>query len=308
MGNSNAVLKKDDDDEEQSDDEDDYLDNELHSSWQPSNYGVSASDRRGLMKFYKAAGGDKWRTRSNWLKPSPLGVWYGITVGSRHGQKMVVEVSLHHNRLRGELNKSAIEFSKLMHLEVLNLGHNKLNGTIPAELCMVERLKELILNDNQLTGPVPEFLAKMPRLTVVDLASNELTGKLALSLPVHFARQQLIEVFDVNNNDLAGYVSEEWGRIRSLRELGLGGNRFTGDIPDELCNLSNLERLDLHENRLFSEIPESMASLTALKRLRLHGNTHIEGMLPEELMRIGRLDVLSMHFEVGGDMVDGPAQ
>jgi len=162
---------------------------------------------------------------------------------------------------------------------------------------MVERLKELILNDNQLTGPVPEFLSKMPRLTIVDLASNELSGKLALSLPVHFAAQNLIEVFDVNNNDLGGYVSEEWGRIRSLRELGLGANRFTGDIPDELCNLSNLERLDLHENKLYSEIPESMASLTALRRLRLHGNTHVEGTLPEELMRIGRLDVLSMHFE-----------
>jgi len=101
MGNSSST-KKEDEEEEQSEEEDDYLDNELHSSWQPSNYGVNASDRRGLMKFYKAAGGDKWRTRSNWLKPSPLGMWYGITVMSRGGQKTVVEVSLHHNRLRGK--------------------------------------------------------------------------------------------------------------------------------------------------------------------------------------------------------------
>lgn len=63
----------------------------------------------------------------------------------------------------GDFHKSAIEFSKLVHLEVLNLGHNKLRGHIPPELCMVERLKELCLNDNFLTGPVPEFLSKMPR-------------------------------------------------------------------------------------------------------------------------------------------------
>jgi hypothetical protein len=31
--------------------------------------------------------------------------------------------------------------------------------------------------------------------------------------------------------------------IKSLRELGLGGNKFTGDIPDELCNLTGLERV-----------------------------------------------------------------
>jgi hypothetical protein len=58
-----------------------------------------------------------------------------------------------------------------------------------------------------------------------------------------------------------------------------------------------LERLDLHENRLFSELPEHMGQLGALKQLRLHGNTRIEGALPLELLEIGRLEVLSMHFE-----------
>lgn len=63
----------------------------------------------------------------------------------------------------GELHKSAIEFSKIIHLEVLNLGYNKLRGHVPPELAMVERLKELMLNDNALTGTVPEFLSKMPK-------------------------------------------------------------------------------------------------------------------------------------------------
>lgn len=284
--------------ENNSDDEDDEdLDPALHSNWQPSNFGVSASDRRGLTKFYRAAGGEKWRTHANWLKQSPVGMWYGVTVSSRNGQKMVTEISLHHNRVRGELHKSAIEFSKIIHLEVLNLGHNKLRGQIPMELAMVERLKELSLNDNALTGHVPEFLSKMPKLKIVDLASNELTGKLALSLPVYFARSNMIEVFDVNHNDLSGYISEEWGSIKSLRELGLGGNKFTGDIPEELCNLSNLERLDLHENQLYSELPTHMDQLISLKKLRLHGNAHIEGHLPQELLQIGRLEVLSMHYE-----------
>ena len=61
--------------------------------------------------------------------------------------------------------------------------------------------------------------------------------------------------------------------------------------------MASLERLDLHENRLFSEIPTNMGQLGALKQLRLHGNTRIEGNLPLDLIEIGRLEVLSMHFE-----------
>lgn len=101
MGNSGT--KQIEDEEENSDDEEeDSLDPTLQSTWQPSNYGVSASDRRGLMKYSRASGGEKWRTRTNWLKASPLGMWYGITVSSRNGQKMVTEISLHHNRVRGD--------------------------------------------------------------------------------------------------------------------------------------------------------------------------------------------------------------
>lgn len=63
----------------------------------------------------------------------------------------------------GDFHKSALEFSKLVNLEVLDLGHNKLRGRVPPELGMAERLQALLLNDNFLTGPVPEFLAQMPR-------------------------------------------------------------------------------------------------------------------------------------------------
>ena len=153
---------------------------------------------------------------------------------------------------------------------------------------MVEKLRDLILNDNRLTGPLPEFLAKMPRLKTVNLASNQLSGDLGQSLPVYFSRNNLLEVFDVNNNEISGIISVEWGGIRSLKELGLGGNLFTGDIPEELCQLEQLKRLDLHENRLYTEIPEGMEKLSALKELRLHGNTLIEGDLPENLICVAR--------------------
>lgn len=65
----------------------------------------------------------------------------------------------------------------------------------------------------------------------------------------------------------------------------------------QLCNLASLERLDLHENRLFADLPERMNQLGALQQLRLHGNARVGGALPLELLEIGRLEVLSLHFE-----------
>jgi len=320
MGNSSGKDMLDDsgagggsdDDEEDEDyalgDGGGVLDPSLETKWEPTNYGVSSSDRRALTKFFEHGGGYKWRAKDSWTKPSPLGMWYGVAVSTRHGQKMVTAVNLHHNRVRGDLARSAVEFSKILYLEVLNLGNNKIKGKLPPELKMVERLKELRLNDNGLTGPVPAFLAEMPVLKRIDLAANELSGRLSGALASQFAKHHKIEVFDVNNNALSGFIAEEWGQAQSLRELGLGGNHFTGEIPAALCDLQHLERLDLHENRLFSEIPEGIGKLGALKRLRLHGNTRIDGALPPELVVIGRLQVLSLHFEDGQDRAHAAAQ
>jgi hypothetical protein len=100
MGASEST-HEDNDDEDLSDEEDGPVDGILQSSWEPSNYGLSPSDKRGLTKFYKAAGGDKWRTHASWLKQSPVGMWYGVSVASRNGEKMVTQLALHHNKLRG---------------------------------------------------------------------------------------------------------------------------------------------------------------------------------------------------------------
>jgi hypothetical protein len=120
MGNAqaNEKVKKEGGDEDADDNDDndeDELDLALRSTWQPSNYGSNAQDRRALSKFFKAAGGDGWRASLNWNKLSPLGMWYGITVGTRNGLKMVTELSLHHNRVRGNFSCFLKSFSRLSH-------------------------------------------------------------------------------------------------------------------------------------------------------------------------------------------------
>ena len=106
MGNAQGPLNstQGDDSESESEEEDGYdetVDPAIFSSWQPVNYGSSQSDRRGLLKVYKNAGGEGWRNRQGWNRGTPLGTWFGVSVEARFGQKMVTQISLHHNRLRG---------------------------------------------------------------------------------------------------------------------------------------------------------------------------------------------------------------
>ena len=70
-----------------------------------------------------------------------MGTWYGVSVESRDQLDRVVSVSLHHNRLRGEIWKSASQVAKLQYIEVLNLGHNRIRGKIPTALRWCETLR-----------------------------------------------------------------------------------------------------------------------------------------------------------------------
>ncbi|KAI8905437.1 hypothetical protein EDD86DRAFT_249037 [Gorgonomyces haynaldii] len=70
--------------------------------------------------------------------------------------------------------------SSLTGLEVLNLDHNQLIGTIPASLgklvSLNKSLDTLYLHDNAFTGTIPSSWGKMSKLTAVMLQNSGITG------------------------------------------------------------------------------------------------------------------------------------
>ena len=57
---------------------------------------LSSSDRVALEAFYRAAGGDDWNDKTNWLSNEPLGDWYGVMVG------LAASTRPHHDRHRDD--------------------------------------------------------------------------------------------------------------------------------------------------------------------------------------------------------------
>ncbi|KAK1556760.1 hypothetical protein Q3G72_011596 [Acer saccharum] len=67
-------------------------------------------------------------------------------------------------------------------LQVLSFECNKLQGSIPNEVCHLRNLGELYLGGNKLSGPIPARLGDITSLRVLYLNSNNLTSTISSSL------------------------------------------------------------------------------------------------------------------------------
>ncbi|MCY4661517.1 MAG: hypothetical protein OXF93_17175 [Acidobacteria bacterium] len=152
----------------------------------------SADDREALEALYHAAGGPDWIDRTNWLSNQPLGTWFGVQT----------------------------EGGRVTSLDLCGPGGNNLRGSIPPELGMLARLKDLRLSNNALTGPIPGELGDLTEL----------------------------EVLRLSNNALSGPVPSRLGNLAKVWELRLHQNRLTGDLPESVRHMPSLRRLRIENN------------------------------------------------------------
>ncbi|XP_030440841.1 receptor-like protein 7 isoform X1 [Syzygium oleosum] len=156
--------------------------------------------------------------------------------------------SLSNNNFQGFIPESICEAG---YLEVLDLSHNNLTGSIPDCLVM-ESLKVLNLRDNALDGSIINF-PEHCGLKTLDLSSNRLQGKFPKSL----ANCTNLEVLDVGNNQIDDVYPCELKSIASLRVLVLRSNKFHGGVG---CVETNgtwkmLQIVDVSSNNFSGTLP-----------------------------------------------------
>ena len=176
----------------------------------------------------------------------------------------------------------------------LFLGHEDLEGTIPAALGGLSMLTDLRLSYNSLTGGIPGELGNLSNLGWLDLSDNHLTG----AIPAELGNLANLDILKLHGNYLTGEIPEELGNLTNLYWLVLSSNRLIGEIPGGLGNLSNLEWLALDFNRLNGQIPVELGNLSAnLQSLSLSWN-QFSGCIPAELQDLPRndLDSLGLSF------------
>ncbi|XP_028102151.1 probable inactive receptor kinase At5g10020 [Camellia sinensis] len=212
-------------------------------------------------------------------------------------------LDLGHNHINGQLPS----FGSLPNLQVLRLGNNRLFGLIPEELLEdLIRLKELDLSGNGFSGPI--HVINSTTLSILNLSSNVLSGSLPSSVGgcriVDLSRNVLtgdisvmqsweatLDILDVSSNELSGSIPNLTSQFLSLTTLNIKNNSLEGTLPPVLGNFQRLSAVDLSLNKLDGPIPPSFFTSMTLTNLNLSGN-HFTGPIPLQSSRAIGLLVL----------------
>ena len=97
----------------------------------------------------------------------------------------------------------------------------------------------------------------------------------------------------LHDNNLAGTITADYGKLTGLTVLWLNGNRFSGAIPTEIGDLTSLTQLWAHRNMLSGSIPTEIGDLTSLTSLSLGGNM-LSGAIPTQIGSLTSLVFLGL--------------
>ncbi|KAJ4842424.1 hypothetical protein Tsubulata_046964 [Turnera subulata] len=156
----------------------------------------------------------------------------------------LVQISMRNNSLEGTLLPET--FKTLSYLQVLDLTHNKLSGSLPSLLFNHPSLQQLTLCYNYFTSvqsPVPALSPAIVQseLIAADLSNNLLGG----FLPAFMALMPKLSALSLENNKFTGMIPTQYAIKAVLPESGLlpfarlllGGNYLFGPIPGPLMEL-----------------------------------------------------------------------
>ena len=247
--------------------------------------------------------------------------------------RLVYLESLHlwGNQLTGELPN---ELGNLTKLQSLHINSNALTGSLSV-LGSLSQLMEIVFSNNEFTGCFPALFRTIPSsrhdfnelsATYCDDASNPDDRAVLVELynatggdnwtnnegwlsdlplggwhGVATDERGNVTQLLLRENNLAGLIPAEIGRLTDLRSLDLQSNELAGDIPPEIGNLKLIDNLNLARNELTGKIPAGLGGLTALHTLDLQSNK-LTGDIPPE---IGNLKLLTYLNLASNDLTGG---
>ncbi|KAK3444856.1 hypothetical protein EUGRSUZ_A00698, partial [Eucalyptus grandis] len=216
---------------------------------------------------------------------TPLG---NLTFGPRM-------IDLHSNKLRGNMpplpsNIYYLDFSSnniysvipddLPSLAFFSLSKNNFHASIPQSICKVG-LQVLDLSHNHMNGTIPDCLMELESLTVLNVRNNQLNGQ----IPQNIRRTCNLKILDISENLLQGQIPLSLANCTTLDFVNIGDNQIDGTFPCHLESISSLRVLVLRSNKLHGEIgcPHSRSSWQMLQIIDSSSND-FGGTLPVSLI------------------------
>ena len=180
-----------------------------------------------------------------------------------------------------ESNISALDFSRLSRLQILDLGYDNFTGSFPQSICSCKSLTAIRVAGNNLTGRISSKVAALPSLSYLALSYNTFSNVseaikiLAVSkrLTVLFLTQSF---YDEALPEEKSFIRPD--RFKNLQILSLRGCKLRGEVPAWLVNMKKNHRhnsrlvrnsailvlFNLLHNLLTGKIPPQLSRLHAL--------------------------------------------
>nr|XP_023892372.1 receptor-like protein EIX2 [Quercus suber] len=180
---------------------------------------------------------------------------------------------------------------------ILSLRSNYFHGHIPKELCALTSLQILDLSHNKLYGSIPRCVKNFSAMATNNISNHHLNSYndsyyYGETLPLESALLvikgnileystilQLVKSIDFSKNNLSGEIPKEVTSLQGLQSLNLSYNFLIGSILENIGTMGSLESIDFSLNQLSGQIPSSMSSLTFLNHLNL-SNNKLTGKIP----------------------------
>lgn len=177
---------------------------------------------------------------------------------------------------------NTLAFSELRSLKHVDLGENKLGGTLNATSLFQtpQDVKVLLLDDNMFSGFLPiQGHGNFHNLRRLNVSQNQFEGDIFRS----FDELPYVDEVTLHDNLFTGSLPE-LDPDSPLLYFEAGNNRFGGSIPESLVASSRLAHLGLELNELDGTLPAITAS--QLRHLDVHGN-QLSGSLEDLYLNDG---------------------
>ncbi|XP_022765778.1 receptor-like protein 12 [Durio zibethinus] len=185
--------------------------------------------------------------------------------------KNIEMLDLSSNLIQGDLKIPPLS------TRVFLISNNNLSGDISSLICNRTSLEILDLSHNNLSGTIPQCFGNLSRsLWMLNLRMNNVSG----TVP-SFSKECTFSNLNLNGNQLEGPLTQSIINCRSLEVLDLGNNKINETFPHWLGTLPHLQVLVLQSNLLHGHI-HGTKRRHSFPKLRIFAlaNNNFTGPLP----------------------------
>ncbi|KAF3441406.1 hypothetical protein FNV43_RR15320 [Rhamnella rubrinervis] len=208
-------------------------------------------------------------------------------------------LNLSRNHLNGSLaflhNFSSCANSSV--LEILRLHSNSFSGSLPDDLSLFPRLKEIDVGNNYFNGTLSSSIGNLFELEILNVPSNSLQGVFSEQ---HLSNLSRLRILDLSSNSVTMKLSFNWFPPFNLEFLSLRSCKSGPYFPNWLATQKNIRYLDLSGNGIIGTIPKWFWDFTPdmhylnLSKNQIHGRLP---MLPTKFPSLLVLDMSSNSFD-----------